>query len=100
MQSLVGMTTEEIETVLTGMGEPAYRGKQVAAWVYRRGASNIAEMTYVSRSLRDKLGEQYHVAVPTVAHRDEASDGTVKYLLAMQDGQTIETVYLPYSDRV
>lgn len=81
-------------------GQPAYRGKQIAAWIYQRGATSLEAMTDLPQSLRARLAENYTVGLPETAHRDIAPDETVKYLLRQADGQTIESVYLPYPDRV
>jgi 23S rRNA (adenine2503-C2)-methyltransferase len=100
MQPLIGLTTAELEIVAQAAGAPAYRGRQIAAWLYRRGAPSIEAMTDLPRALRDRLTEQYVVGLPEVAYRAVSEDETIKYLLRLEDGQTIESVYLPYPDRV
>jgi 23S rRNA (adenine2503-C2)-methyltransferase len=100
MQLLIGLTTNELEAVVQTLGQPAYRGRQIATWLYQRGAGSLDAMTDLPRALRERLAETYTVGLPDVAHRDEAPDGTVKYLLSLADGQQIESVYLPYAERV
>src|ERR1700694_3866103 len=100
MKTLVGLTTKELEAVVQALGQPAYRGRQVAAWIYKRGAVAIADMNDLPRELRERLAENYDVGLPEVAQRDAADDGTIKYLMQMADGQTLESVYLPYPERV
>jgi 23S rRNA (adenine2503-C2)-methyltransferase len=100
MQLLIGLTTNELEAVAQTLGQPVYRGRQIAAWLYRRGADSLDAMSDLPRDLRERLAETYTVGLPEVAHRDEASDGTIKYLLSLADGQQIESVYLPYAERV
>ncbi len=100
VQSLTGLTTEELQTLVLDAGHPAYRGKQIAQWIYSRGASDYAHLTDVPRALRDTLAQTHTVAAMTTAHRDIAPDGTIKSLLRMNDGKTVESVYLPYPDRV
>jgi 23S rRNA (adenine2503-C2)-methyltransferase len=100
MQPLLGLTTNELETLVTEMDQPAYRGRQIATWLYRRGAESFEAMTDLSRELRERLAERYTVGALTVAHRSESQDETVKYLMELEDGQQIESVYLPYPDRV
>ena len=100
MQSLIGLTTEELQTVALEAGQPAYRGKQLATWIYTRGVTDFAAMTDVPKALRERLAETHTVSPMTIDHKDTAPDETVKYLLKMEDGQTIESVYLPYPDRV
>ncbi len=100
MQQLVGLDTKELETITTEAGEPAYRGRQLATWIYRRGARNFDTMTDLPKAFRARLAESWVVGLPAISHRDAADDRTVKYLMEMEDGQTIESVYLPYPDRV
>lgn len=100
MQSLIGRTTEELACVALELGQPSYRGKQLAQWIYRRGADSIEAMTDLPRSFRAALQERYLLGKSRVAHRDAAPDGTVKYLIDLGDREQIESVYLPYEDRV
>lgn len=82
------------------MGEPAFRGRQVATWLYQRQALTFEQMTDLPAKLRTRLSEIASVGLPDVVHEDVAPDETIKYLLRMEDGFTIESVYLPYKDRV
>jgi 23S rRNA (adenine2503-C2)-methyltransferase len=100
MQPLVGLTTDELTELVAESGQPAYRGRQIAAWIYRRGATSLDAMSDLPRDLRDRLAQTHTVGLPDVAHRDVAADETVKYLMRMADGLTVESVLLPYPDRV
>ncbi|MDQ3814576.1 MAG: 23S rRNA (adenine(2503)-C(2))-methyltransferase RlmN [Armatimonadota bacterium] len=97
---LLGLNTKELEDVLQAMGEPAYRGRQVAEWIYRRGATSFDAMTNLSRDLRARLAAQHSLDLPTIAARHHSEDGSTKLLLEMADGERIETVRLPYADRL
>lgn len=100
MNSLVGMTTSEITDLLTAIGQPSYRGKQISAWIYRRGATSFDQMTDLSSSLRQRLAELCSVGLPQPQHRAKSDDGVIKYVQGFHDGQSVESVYLPYEDRV
>ncbi len=100
MQALVGLTTTELGTVAQLLGQPAYRGKQIAAWLYKRGAETVAEMNDLPKELRERLTAEYVVGLPEVAHHDISPDETAKYLMRFADGETVESVYLPYPERV
>jgi 23S rRNA (adenine2503-C2)-methyltransferase len=100
MQNLLGHNTSELEQIALSMGEPAFRGRQIAQWIYQRRAGSIDEMTDLPRAFREKLSETYVVGRAKIAHSDSAPDGTVKYLLELGDGEQVESVYLPYPDRV
>lgn len=98
--TLIGSTTTELEALVQEAGQPAYRGRQLASWLYQRGATDLDAMTDLPRALRIRLAETYLFGMPEIAHKDVAQDETIKYLLRMSDGQTVESVYLPYPDRV
>lgn len=97
---LVGRTTEELSDLTVSLGQPAYRGKQLARWLYERGARSIQEMTDLPASFREALERETRVGRSTVAAAQASRDGTVKLLLEETDGKRIETVVLPYPDRV
>jgi len=96
---LFGKSRQELEALLVELGEPAYRGRQIARWLYNRGARSFAEMTDQPAGLRSKLAERCEVGRSTIVTRQTARDGTTKLLLRFADGAEIETVVLPYADR-
>jgi 23S rRNA (adenine2503-C2)-methyltransferase len=96
---LVGASRAELEALAAGLGQPSYRGSQIARWLYARGARSFAEMTDLPASLRERLAEVAMVGRSEVRLRQESRDGTVKLLLGYPDGREIETVVLPYADR-
>lgn len=100
MINLIGCNTTELQRIAQEQGEPAYRGKQLAAWLYQRSAESFDAMSDIPRSFRERLASAFRIELPAVAHRDAASDGTVKYLTALEDGERVECVLLPYPDRV
>lgn len=97
--TLAGLSAQEIVSLLVEWGEPAFRGRQIAEWIYRKGVRDFSGMTNLPASLRDRLTQQTRVASISEKTRRQASDGTVKFLFELGDGETIETVYLPYEDR-
>ncbi len=97
---LLGLSTSELEAALREMGESAFRGRQVAEWLYQRGATWFDEMTNLSRDLQSRLAAQHEVRFPEIAARHDSRDGSTKLLLKMADGERIETVRLPYPDRL
>ncbi len=99
-QTLVGMTQQEITQLLQEMGQPQYRAVQTAAWVYRKSAASWEDMTDLPVALRKKMAQECELGLPEAAHRDTAPDGTIKYLMRFADGVSVESVYLPYPNRV
>jgi 23S rRNA (adenine2503-C2)-methyltransferase len=82
------------------LGEGAYRGNQLAEWLYLRGAHNYDAMTNLPKKFRAKLAENYELVWPEVVRRQEAADGTRKYLLRLADGVTVEVVAIVSGDRL
>lgn len=93
------MLLEDFEAFAQSLGQPSYRGRQLAHWVYRRGVSSFAEMTDLPVSLRTALVEKAHITALTPVTVVRADDGdTMKYLFQLADGATIETVFMRYDD--
>ena len=95
-QEIKSMTLPQLQAALSELGEPKYRAKQVYTWLHR-GAGSFAEMTDLSKALREKLEEAFFLSVPAVVRKQESRlDGTVKYLWRLSDGNCVETVLMRY----
>jgi 23S rRNA (adenine2503-C2)-methyltransferase len=99
LTTLVGLNTTELSTLVQEAGEPAYRGKQLAAWIYQRGVCSFDDMTNLPHSLRTYLEGKYEIGRSQIITIQNSKDGTIKLLLEMHDGSTVEAVGLPYPDR-
>jgi 23S rRNA (adenine2503-C2)-methyltransferase len=97
--NLFGLDRPALERLAAELGEPAYRAAQIYSWLYRRRARSVAEMSNLSRSLRDKLAEGHDLRWPDVVERSRSTDGTIKYLFRLDDGATIESVFIPEERR-
>lgn len=94
--NLIGMTKEELCAFASGIGEPAYRGRQLFHWLYEAGATSFEAMTDLGKEFRLRLGETASVgAVSLARERRSKRDGTVKLLFALEDGLGIESVLIP-----
>jgi 23S rRNA (adenine2503-C2)-methyltransferase len=100
---LVGMSRDALRAALVGTGTPeaqaAMRVSQVWQWLYHRGARDFEAMTNLARGYRRMLGEHFAIGRPEVVTRQLSADGTRKYLLRLEGGHEIETVYIPEADR-
>lgn len=95
-QDIKSMTQEELAAAFKELGEPAFRAKQVFVWLHK-GAKSFDEMSNLSKDLRGRLSEVYHITVPAVARKQQSQrDGTIKYLWRLQDGNCVETVLMRY----
>jgi len=98
-QTLLGKTPDELVTLMKALGLPAFTGKQIADWLYKKHAASIDEMTNLSKAARQLLNEQFTVGSSAPLTVQTSGDGTRKYLFPLPGGQCIETVMIPEADR-
>jgi 23S rRNA (adenine2503-C2)-methyltransferase len=97
--SVLGLDRTELASLVDTLGEPAYRARQLGEAVYRQRAESMEEISTLSRELRGKLAEKgVSVGLPRIEKRFVSQDGTVRYLIAFADGQSVETVWMPEGD--
>ena len=87
-------TLEELEQLMASWGQPRFRARQVAKWLYK-GVADFQEMTDIARSFREELASRVYLSRLSLAGVQEAADGVRKLLLALQDGHHIEAVLIP-----
>src|SRR5688500_16045694 len=92
---LTGMTKAGLEGFVEGMGEPAYRGRQLFGALQRRRLRAFGEMTDLPKDFRARLAETATASTLAVESRYTASDGTRRYLMKTRDGLPVETVFIP-----
>jgi 23S rRNA (adenine2503-C2)-methyltransferase len=93
------MDRAELASLVDGLGEAAYRAKQLLEAVYRQRVETIEEISTLSQQLRQRLTEKgVSVGLPRIENHFVSQDGTVRYLIAFADGQTVETVWMPEGD--
>lgn len=94
-QDLAELDLTELESFLADQGQERFRARQIFAWIYRRGVTDIATMTNLPQALRATLAAHCEVQTPTLASRERSTDGTEKFLFRLGDGRHIESVYIP-----
>lgn len=94
------LTAEELTAVVAELGQPAFRAKQIAEWVFDKNVGSFDEMTNVPKALREQLSEQFCFATPTEVVKQVSKDGSRKYLLQFPDGVAVETVGMPSRNRL
>lgn len=95
MIDIKSMTIEELTDWVVQNGEPKFRAAQLFSWLHEKHARSLDEMTNLPKSLREKLAGQV-TFVKEITRQQSKSDGTIKFLYAMEDGQMIETVWMPH----
>lgn len=83
---------------LAGLGEPEFRARQVWQWLWQKGAVDFAQMTNLSKALREKLEQQSWIGyLKVLAKQVSREDGTSKYLFGLPDGQAVESVLMRHN---
>lgn len=85
----------EYPALMAALGQPAYRAKQIFRWL-SRGVASFDEMSDLPLALRQTLAERCLLGAPEILRRQEAKDGTIKYLFGLRDGNSIESVLMRY----
>ena len=98
--NLYGRSRAELEEVLEPLTGKRYHARQIYQWIHGRGEREFARMTDLSGALRAALTERFRVELPRVELRQPSQDGTVKYLVRLDDGKAVEAVYIPESRRI
>lgn len=97
MKDLRGLTLSETEEIVRAEGEPRFRGKQLFQWV-SRGVTDFGEMRNLPKTLRQNLAEKYRIdSLRVIRDLQSRSDGTRKFLFALEDGNAVESVFMKYS---
>ena len=97
--SILGLTLQELTDIVTESGGPAYRAQQLFDAVYRHRIHALDDISTLPRAYRAHLTDLgWQVGAPVIERRFESSDGTVRYLMKLADGETVETVWMPEGD--
>jgi 23S rRNA (adenine2503-C2)-methyltransferase len=98
--NLYDLAPRAVERTLRGIVTPPFRAKQIEEWMHVRGVDSFEAMTNIPKEQRAVLAEQFTLAFPDVIDRTEpAPDGSRKYLFVLDDGNRIESVYMPMGER-
>ncbi len=97
--NLMGHDRQALEAYFSSLGEKVFRATQVLKWVHQRGVYEFSSMTDLSKTLRASLSGQAAFVVPEIINDQISEDGTRKWLLRLEDGNSIETVFIPESGR-
>jgi len=97
--SLLGLTLQELTNLVLESNQPAYRAQQLFDALYHQRTEDLDQISTLPREYRTRLGEQgWGVGMPRITRKFESRDGTVRYLVEMADGETVETVWMPEGD--
>ena len=97
--NLLGLTKAEIKSLLNKINLPNFRASQIWNWIYRSGTIDFNEMTNISKELRYLLSKNFNIWRPKISSTHQSQDGTIKWLLKLDDGNEVETVWIPDEER-
>jgi len=92
--SLLDFTLKE----LTELVKPSFRAKQIYGWLYHQYAKDFDDMKNIPKSLKEELNKKFVVNPMEIINKEISNDGTIKYLFELQDGKTVEAVWLKMKD--
>ncbi|HEX6639753.1 MAG TPA: 23S rRNA (adenine(2503)-C(2))-methyltransferase RlmN [Thermoanaerobaculia bacterium] len=92
---LGSMELAELEAALEARAHPRFHARQIFSWIHAKGVTDFDKMTDLSRALRADLGEHFRISTPAVVAKETSADGTIKFLLALEDNRHIESVFIP-----
>jgi len=97
--NLAGLDLKGLEAFFAEIGEKSFRARQLAQWIHQYRVVDFAEMTNLSKVLRQKLAETAEISFPEVLEEHISKDGTRKWIIHLSCGNSIETVYIPDKGR-
>lgn len=93
------LSLDELKELFESYGEKPFRLQQLIQWLYDRQVSFFDEMTDMKKDLREKLNSEFFIGKLNKTFEQESIDGTRKYLFKLEDGKTIESVFIPSEKR-
>jgi 23S rRNA (adenine2503-C2)-methyltransferase len=97
--ALLGMNRAELAALIESEGEPAYRAQQLLDAVYRQRVDSLEQISTSPQQFRARLAARgISIGTPKVEQRFVSEDGTVRYLMGLADGESVETVWMPEGD--
>ena len=97
--NLLNFDRQGLESYFTEIGEKPFRAAQLLKWIYQFGVDDFNAMSNLSKSLREKLTAEAEIHLPEIVTEQQSDDGTIKWLLRLDSGNSIETVFIPENDR-
>ncbi len=97
--NLLNLDKTGLEDFFTQIGEKPFRASQLLKWIYQFGVNDFNQMSNLSKSLREKLTEIAEVTPPEIISEHRSHDGTIKWVLRIDEANYVETVFIPEADR-
>lgn len=99
MRNILELTFSELEALVLSMGHRSFRAHQLWQWLWRKGVLDFAAMTNIAQDFREQLALNWGIFWPQILTTQRSQDGTIKFLLGLGDGLSVETVLIPDKGR-
>ncbi len=99
MKGILNFTIEELKVQFNDIGLVKFRVDQVIDWIYDKGVTSFNQMTNLNFQTQRLLSNNYYIYRPKISKINKSVDGTIKFLLLLDDNMTIETVFIPENHR-
>lgn len=96
MKTLYNYTMEQLNEYMALFNQKPFRSKQIFGWLYQKQVFDIQDMSDISKDLREKICGDHCIDMMEIVEKQIARDGTIKYLMKLQDGLLIETVLMQH----
>ncbi|HET8668196.1 MAG TPA: 23S rRNA (adenine(2503)-C(2))-methyltransferase RlmN, partial [Terriglobales bacterium] len=97
-KELLGLDNQELTAIVHELKQPAYRARQLFEAIYHQRAVNLGEVSTLPKQVRELLVHRFSLRPPQIERKFVSADGTIRYLILMADGQSVETVWMPEGD--
>lgn len=96
---LLNLSNQELSDLVQNLGEPRFRARQLADAIFRQRRESLVATSNLPKSFISRLADQgIRIGFPKIEAKFQSVDGTVRYLMAFADGQSVETVWMPEGD--
>ncbi|MDW3651278.1 MAG: 23S rRNA (adenine(2503)-C(2))-methyltransferase RlmN [Bacteroidia bacterium] len=100
IKNIRSLSLDQIQEILKEWGEAKFRARQIYEWLWKKGAGSFEEMSNLSKSLREKLSQEFVIDKIQIEDRQRSNDGTIKYAFRLSNGSQVEGVLIPTPKRV
>jgi 23S rRNA (adenine2503-C2)-methyltransferase len=98
--NLVGLLPSELEDLAVALGASRYRGRQMATWIYRKGAVDLDALSDLPKDFRARLAETHEIALPEIERVTPSQDGSRKLVFRLADDRRVSAVLMPDDGRI
>jgi 23S rRNA (adenine2503-C2)-methyltransferase len=97
--NLLNHDAAQLSAFFAEIGEKPFRAKQLLRWMHQSGEADFSNMSDLAKSLRQKLAACATIEVPQIVADATAADGTRKWLIDVGNGNAVESVFIPETNR-